>query len=166
MPYTLNDDSLRRLKDWKIKNFQPVFRQFGVSFRRGMAAIFSNTAGRVNPNKVIDGIAWEPLKPEYKTWKSRIVPFGTLVFSGEMADSFREKGARGNIERIDDFEASYGSSNKLAKYHQYGTKFMPARQIVFPSRKRNQVFKQTLLDYFQARFEQLGINVELKLNED
>lgn len=166
MPYTLNDDSLRRLKDWKIKNFQPVFRQFGVSFRRGMAAIFSNTAGRVNPNKVIDGIVWEELKPKYKTWKSRIVPFGTLVFSGEMADSFREKGARGNIERIDDFEAEYGSNHYLAHWHQEGTPKMSARPIIFPSRKRNQVFKQTLLDYFQARFEQLGINVELKLNED
>lgn len=166
MPYTLNDDSLRRLKEWKIKNFQPVFRQFGISFRRGMAAIFSNTAGRVNPNEVIDGITWEPLQPKYRAWKARIVPFGTLVFSGEMADSFRQKGARGNIEVINDYEASYGSSHWIAKFHQYGTRFMPARKIIFESRVRNNAFKQILLDYFQARFEQLGINVELKLNED
>lgn len=166
MPYKLNEDSLRRLKDWKIKNFQPVFRQFGISFRQGMAAIFANTAGRINPNKVIDGFAWEALKPKYKAWKARIVPFGTLVFSGDMADSFRQKGARGNIEEINDFSASYGSRNKLAKYHQYGTRFMPQRKIIFPSRTRNKVFKQTLLDYFQARFDQLGIKVELKLNEN
>lgn len=164
MPVTLKADSLRRLKDWKIKNFRAVFQQFGMSFRQGMAALFANTGGRVNPNKVIDGITWKPLEPEYKAWKANIVPFGTLVFSGDMADSFRKQGAPGNIEVINDFDASYGSSHWLAKFHQYGTKFMPARPIIFDSQKRREVFLQIMQDYFNAKFEQLGIDVRVSLN--
>lgn len=164
MPYKLSAESMRRLKDWKIKDFKPVFQQFGMSFRQGMAAIFANTGGRVNANKVIDGVVWAPLQPKYKAWKANIVPFGTLVFSGEMADSFRQKGARGNIEEINDFSASYGSRNRLARWHQSGTKFMPARPIIFESKKRNEVFRQIMLDYFNAKFEQLGIDVRITAN--
>lgn len=163
MSYTLNDESLRRLKDWKIKNFRPVFQQFGMSFRQGMAAIFANTGGRVNPNRVVDGITWERLDEKYRRWKANIVPFGTLVFDGTLADSFRKQGAPGNIERIADYRAEYGSSLALARWHQSGTRTIPARPIIYPSRARNKAFKQIMLDYFSAKFKQLGINVELTL---
>lgn len=165
MPYTLKAGSLKRLKEWKIKDFRAVFQQFGMSFRQGMAAIFANTGGRVNANKVIDGIVWEKLDDKYKAWKANIVPFGTLVFSGDMADSFRKKGAPGNIERIGDFEADYGSSHWLARWHQEGTsRGLPARPIIFDSSKRREVFMQIMQDYFNAKFEQLGIDVRVSLH--
>lgn len=163
MGYTLNADSLSRLKSWKIQNFRAVFQQFGMSFRQGMAAIFANTGGRVSASKVVDGVTWAPLTPEYKHWKANIVPFGTLVFDGTLADSFRKKGAPGNIEKISDFKASYGSSNRLAKWHQGGTKSIPARQIIYPSRARNKAFKQIMVDFIVAKFEQAGIQVEVEV---
>ncbi len=159
--FKMNEKSAALLEQWDFKDFTDVFKQCAIVFRRSMASLFANTGGRVSASRLIEQPAWAPLSPKYKQWKQRIVPFGTLVFSGSLASSFTEKGANYNIEEISPKQAVFGSRHPLAKFHQYGTRKMPQRQIVFESEYRNKAFIRILADNIVARFEAKGVKIKL-----
>lgn len=160
----LNKQSMERLHDWEITSFRPVFELFGETFRSGMRALFANKAGRVN-SKMVDGPAWEPLSDKYKRWKERIVPFGTLVFDGSMADTFGNRNDNKNVTVINDFDAAFGSRHYLAKYHQDGTNKMPVRQIIFQSERRNRAFKVHMIDFLVAKLRQKNIEIQINYED-
>ena len=161
MPFKMNEKSAAFLEEWNFTDFTDVFKQCAIVFNRSMASLFANTGGRVSSSRLIEQPAWAPLSPKYKEWKSKRVPFGTLVFSGELAASFSESGAPYHIEKIGKKEAVYGSSHPLAKFHQYGTRKMPQRQIIFDSDFRNNAFRRIFADNLVARFEARGIKIKL-----
>lgn len=161
MTFKMNDKTAAILQGWNFNDFTDVFKQCAIVFRRSMGSLFANTGGRVNASRLIEQPAWAPLSPKYKQWKQRIVPFGTLVFSGSMASSFTDKGANYNIEQIGKKEAVFGSNHPLAKFHQYGTRKMPKRPIVFDSEFRNKAFLRILADNIVARFEAKGVKIKL-----
>jgi len=157
----MNDKTAAILQGWNFNDFTDVFKQCAIVFRRSMGSLFANTGGRVNASRLIEQPRWKELNPKYKAWKAKIVPFGTLVFSGELASSFTEKGANYNIEKIGKKEAVFGSSHPLARIHQEGLGKVPKRPIVFESEFRNKAFLRILADNIVARFEAKGVKIKL-----
>lgn len=159
--FKMNEKSAAFLEEWNFNDFTDVFKQCAIVFNRSMASLFANTGGRVNSSRLIEQPAWAPLNPKYKAWKDKRVQAGTLVFTGEMAASFSDSNAPYHIEKIGKKEAVFGSSHPLAKFHQYGTRKMPQRQIVFESEFRNKAFLRIFADNLVARFEAKGIKIKL-----
>ena len=153
--FNISTSNLERLKEWKITNFREVFKQWNVNFSRGMAGLFKNK-GRLTAK---EGPSWVPLEPKYKERKKQFTDGGTLVWTGKLADSFRQENGAEHIYNENDFYAEFGSKNKLAKYHQYGTKRIPARQIIFNSPSRNKAFVRILEEYIYSKLKSLGINI-------
>ena len=77
---------------------------------------------------------WAALSPNYAKWKAKHAPGRPiLVLRGDMRAALTSRtGASGQIKEIDGRgkTARYGTSLKIASYHQYGTRHMPARPVV------------------------------------
>lgn len=72
---------------------------------------------------------WKPLDPGYRAWKARHYPgAGTLVRTGRLRDSLTVAGQ--GVETAGPRSATIGTRVPYAKYHQRGTRSMPARPIV------------------------------------
>lgn len=154
--FSISTSNLERLANWKIKNFREVFKQWNINFSRGMASIFNNK-GRLHAK---EGENWAPLKEKYKEYKKRFTDGGTLVWSGKLADSFRKESGAEHIYTENDFDAEFGSRNRLAKFHQFGTKNIPARPVIFDSPSRTSAFKRILEEYIYMRLRMMGINLK------
>jgi phage gpG-like protein len=76
------------------------------------------------------GGGWDPLQPEYAAWKlAHYGPVPTLVRTGNLASSIM--GARGVPVEVDAHDMTVRLPEiKYAKFHQYGTEDMAAREIV------------------------------------
>lgn len=76
------------------------------------------------------GSAWQPLSPRYAAWKSKRYPGrGILERTRALMESFR-KGRAGHMLRIAPRTLVWGSSVDYGRYHQSGTRTMPARPII------------------------------------
>lgn len=121
----LNDndipDEIEKIKD-NLDDFGPVFKQA----RENLKTLFRN-------NFLQNGLpagGWKPLDAEYGSWKSINFPGrGPMVRSGKLFRSLSE--LRGNPNKIDKKEATFGTNIKYAEFHQSGTRNMPARPVVF-----------------------------------
>lgn len=72
--------------------------------------------------------AWQPLSPKYAAWKARRFPGKTILRrTDDMMRGFADRPM--DIERIDRNSSEFGSGRKPAKWHQRGTRHMPARPI-------------------------------------
>lgn len=77
------------------------------------------------------GGKWANLTPDYAAWKRRVKPNRKiLTFSGTMRDSLRHLSAEGHIARIRGGVIELGTSNRLAPFHQLGTRHMVKRPPV------------------------------------
>lgn len=75
---------------------------------------------------------WAPLSPIYAAWKVRMVgnrPI--LVFSGQLREGLTQRPMNVEIMASEYFE--FGTADPIAKFHQYGTRHMPARPPVTTS---------------------------------
>lgn len=73
---------------------------------------------------------WAPLSPRYAAWKLTHFPGAPIMIqTGEL---FRSLTSLNNAaETITPTSATFGTTVEYAKFHQYGTRKMPARTIVF-----------------------------------
>ena len=77
------------------------------------------------------GHAWQPLSKKYGQWKAKHHPGKQILeLDGTLWKSLTVKGAKGHVERPDKDSLSLGTSLHYAKYHQRGTKKMPARKVI------------------------------------
>jgi phage gpG-like protein len=78
------------------------------------------------------GMNWPPLSPAYAAWKRRHFPNRPLlVLRGHMRDSLTNESSRNMIfNRAGGRQLILGTRIKYAKFHQYGTKRMPARPFI------------------------------------
>lgn len=97
------------------------------------------------------GTPWKPLKPEYAAWK---LHHGhgrrMLVVTGTMKMSFTSRPM--SIEKYYRKKAVFGSDNRLAAYHQYGTRrngkrAIPARPMMKATPKLKRDVAQIVLTY-------------------
>jgi len=77
---------------------------------------------------------WAALSPNYAKWKAKHAPGRPLlVLRGDMRAALTSRtGASGQIKEINGRarSARFGTSIKIATYHQYGTRRMPRRPVV------------------------------------
>ncbi len=86
---------------------------------------------RFNANSVGGG-GWAPLKPATILLKRRRGAGSLiLVFSGKLRQSL-SRGNPGNIFQVITNGVRVGTSDRTARFHQGGTRFMPARPILVP----------------------------------
>lgn len=90
------------------------------------AGIKDNFSGSHSP----DGLPWLPLaRPRRRGPGKPLWDFGILMASTTA------RGAQGNISIIDRHSLVYGTNVHYASYHQYGTRYIPARPFVGVSAK-------------------------------
>lgn len=76
------------------------------------------------------GKKWNTLDTEYQSWK--IAHYGNLPTMIRSGDLYRDLTTlSGRVNHIGMKSATFGTDLEYAKFHQTGTKFMPARKIVF-----------------------------------
>ena len=114
-------DEIEKIKD-NLDDFGPVFKEA----KEDLQTLWRN-------NFLQNGLpagGWKPLDAEYGSWKSINFPGkGPMVRSGKLFRSLTD--LRGNPNKIDKKEATFGTNIKYAEFHQSGTSKMPARPVVF-----------------------------------
>lgn len=108
------DAKLARL-DSEIQVLRPLWERFGKEFYAEEAALFEREP-------------WVPLSPTYAEQKRET--FGDkpiLRATDALFRSLTQQGATGNVHRVDDMQAEFGTSDFKAILHQFGTSRMPAR---------------------------------------
>jgi phage gpG-like protein len=114
-------DEIEKIKD-NLDDFGPVFKEA----KEDLQTLWRN-------NFLQNGLpagGWKPLDAEYGSWKSINFPGkGPMVRSGKLFRSLTD--LRGNPNKIDKKEATFGTNIKYAEFHQSGTRNMPARPVVF-----------------------------------
>jgi len=114
-------DEVEKIKD-NLDDFGPVFKEA----REDLKTLWKN-------NFLQNGLpagGWKPLDAEYGSWKSVHFPGKTpMIRSGKLFQSLSD--LRGNPNKIDKKEATFGTNIKYAEFHQSGTRNMPARPVVF-----------------------------------
>ena len=85
-------------------------------------------------NFATDGVAsgkkWNALDLEYQSWKIR--RYGNLPTMIREGDLYRQlTSLSGRVNHVGLKTAQFGTDLEYAEFHQTGTRFMPARKIVF-----------------------------------
>lgn len=79
---------------------------------------------------VASGKKWNSLDLEYQSWK--IQQYGNLPTMIREGDLYRQlTSLSGRVNHVGIKTAQFGTDLEYAEFHQTGTKFMPARKIVF-----------------------------------
>ncbi len=73
-----------------------------------------------------------------------------LVRSGRLKDSLTKPGAPGQVLRIGPRSIRYGSSVKYYRYHQYGTRNMPARKMMLLQRQDGSQISRIINTYIRT----------------
>ena len=107
----------------RAEDFRPIFRWARDELERSNRQNFA-TSGTAS------GRPWSPLDTEYSRWKlANAGPKPLLVFDGTLRRSLTS--LRGRPNEIDKKKAVFGTDIEYAKFHQFGTRKMPQRKIVF-----------------------------------
>lgn len=107
----------------RSRDLRPAWPSVGDFMARTAAEQFATGGARL-------GKPWAPLSPPYLRWK---IKHGfdprILIQTGEMRDSYVSRPM--SVEDYRRKEASFGSDDPKAEFHQYGTRNMPARPVLF-----------------------------------
>jgi hypothetical protein len=112
----------------RAHNMRPVLHWAGNHLERALGENFT-TMGAMSAAAMLRG-GWPPLTPRYGAWKMAHFPGEpTLVQTGGLFAAVTHLD-----DDITDLHASYSVDSRIAKFHQYGTRHMVARPIVFVPR--------------------------------
>lgn len=101
-----------------------------VPLRQARAMLAAANAKNFSSNGLPVG-GWAPLDAEYGAWKSRRYPGAPpMVANGKLFRSLIALDG-GSMNIVSPKSATYGTDVEYAKFHQYGTRKMPKRKIVF-----------------------------------
>lgn len=86
--------------------FRPLMEQFGQEFYSQETSLFEQAP-------------WTPLKPETEARKAKLYggPSRILIASGTLFRSLTKQGAEGNIHRVSDDGAEFGSAVSYGIFH-------------------------------------------------
>ena len=92
------------------------------------------------------GKAWNALDLEYQSWKmAHYGPLPTMVREGDL---FRQLTTlSGRVNHVGIKHATFGTDQDYAGFHQTGTRFMPARKIVFVPKRFAHELGEEVADY-------------------
>jgi hypothetical protein len=99
----------------KLTRLSPLMELFGKEFYSEESSLFETAP-------------WTPLKPETEARKAKLFggPSRILVATGTLLESLTKQGAEGNIHRVSDDGAEFGSAG-VGIFHATGTKNLPVR---------------------------------------
>ena len=128
------DDAIDRLKDMRDRG-QDLGRPLhwgGRVLQRAYSANFT-TLGAEGARSMLKN-AWPPLDTTYAAWKAtRFVGAPPMVQTGKLFTAVKNL-TRNPSTNVDRHEAEFAVDVPYAHWHQYGTRDMPARKIVFVPR--------------------------------
>lgn len=108
----------------RSKDLRPVWRYAKKELEVAFSANFLS-GGNLVPG------GWAPLDRGYAAWKSVNHPGARkLVIDGTLFRSVADLDDPA-VNKIEKRSAQFGTNVEYAKFHQYGTSKMPARQIIF-----------------------------------
>lgn len=105
----------------------PALRRIADDFRAMMARQFA-TEGWA------EGTPWAERAPS--TLRRRRASTSILYETGALLRSLTEPGAAGHVEELEGYSLTLGSRLPYARYHQTGTRRMPARPLIVLSGAR------------------------------
>lgn len=113
-------------------------------------------------NKTGSGRAaeWAPLAPSTVAERIRLGYGGDhpiLWRTGALGESLAIEGAAGNLSDIQDWSAAFGTQIPYGRFHQTGTRRMPARPIVGLTRDRKAGVVRRLRDYIFEQIKKAGL---------
>ena len=116
-----------RVVDESLRDWRGVWPEIQGYLLRASAEQFDSIGSR-------GGQQWRPLSPRYAKWKELNYPGQPiLVRTGALRESLTRSGANGNVANFQPLFAEYGTSIRYAKFHQRGTRRMPARPPFAPT---------------------------------
>jgi hypothetical protein len=120
-------DRLDGMRD-RAHNMRPVLHWAGGHLERALGENFT-TMGAMSARAMLKG-GWAPLTPKYGAWKMAHFPGEpTLIQTGGLFAAVTNMD-----DDISDMRGTYSVNSRIGKFHQYGTKDMVARPIVFVPR--------------------------------
>jgi len=137
-------DRLEAMKD-RMKNFNPVFRWGASRLERAFSQNFT-MMGALSAAAMVKGM-WPPLDPAYAARKAQKFPGAPMmVMTGRLwGDVSNLANSPKNV--LSDMEAEYVVDNRIARFHQDGTRNMPARPIVFVPRDFDREIGEKIIQY-------------------
>lgn len=121
-----------------IQDYSPAWKPITQIFRDAMRGQFATGGGR-------GGKKWAPLSRAYSRWKERVAPGRPiLVLTGDLVLSLTTQ-TGDTIQNEQPLSLSLGTKLPYAKYHQNGTRRMPARPpLVILQKDADQMAKDML----------------------
>jgi len=143
------NDANARLKDIKdrTRNVRPVLKRAAERLERAWGENFT-TLGLLSARAMLKG-GWAPLSPSYHAWKKVNFPMTAdqiLVQTGKLYTLVSNASSNAESE-ISDQSMELVVPGKIAMWHQYGTRNMPARPIVFVPRDFDREIGKDLAKY-------------------
>ena len=113
-----------------ISDFRPVWPEIHMYFLRGTIEQFESLGAR-------GGQRWEPLSARYAKWKAQAYPGKPILVRTERLKRSLSVGGS-EPDQIKDFQemsATFGTRVPYARFHQRGTRRMPARPVLQPTQR-------------------------------
>lgn len=150
MSLTVDRNALRRAKQ-RVKRIGERSADPSPAWPR-VGSYLSNTSYRQFVTKgSYYGTPWKPLKPDYAHWKLQHGYGRTmLVLTGKLKASLVSRPM--SVEEYRGKSAVFGTDNRLAVFHQYGTHrngkpVLPARPIVVVTSKISKDIQDIFTEY-------------------
>ena len=113
-----------------FKGMQRRALNFGAQLRWARDEIKKANRQNFATQGMASGKAWNALDLEYQSWKiQNYGPLPTMIREGDLYRELTTLSGRAN--HIGLRSAQFGTDLDYARFHQTGTRFMPARKIVF-----------------------------------
>jgi len=106
----------------RARDTSPAWRAWGEDVLHAFREQFETEGLRLT------GRAWSPLSPRYAAWKARHFP-GQPILQRTGAMFAQVSHRPMEVERVTASSGEYGLRGDVPRYHQHGTRKMPARPI-------------------------------------
>ena len=137
-------DRLKNMKD-RANDMGPVLRWGKDYLQRAYSKNFT-TMGAMSAKAMLKG-AWPPLDDDYAFQKAERYPGAPMMMiTGELFRSVANI-ASSPKNVITEMEGTFVIDSPIARFHQYGTRDMPARKILFIPRDFDRDINKKTLQY-------------------
>lgn len=144
-------DALAAIAD-RARDLRPAWRAVVAYLRAATIQQFASQGGRL-------GTPWQPLSPAYAIAKARKYPGQPILRATDaMFNSLAGQTADSVVE-IEPQVMSYGTKDRKAHWHQYGTTRMPARKILGLIAQDKQMVKSIVKDHLANQLRATGFEV-------
>jgi phage gpG-like protein len=125
----------------------PALRRIADDFREMMAQQFASEGQA-------EGTPWAERAPS--TLRRRRAGTSILYETGALLRSLTEPGAAGHVEELEGYSLTLGSRLPYARYHQTGTRRMPARPLIVLSGTRAERWTEIVRQEIEQKALLLG----------